>query len=811
MLQKIAVISFFLLIYNGLFSQNIKKAYQLMAENQLNEAEEIFDKAVGKRNKLIEAKFGLSLLHSNSDFEDYDLAVAYRNINYVQRHFKRLKKRKKQKYSEDFYIDAKRIMEVRSRIVNTAFQSAMENRNIEVWNDFIATYEDEKQAGRAIQIRDSLAYSIACATDTYKSYDWFVRNFPEAEQVSHAKKLYQTRSREFYEQYIADGELGTINDFENEFPYFNYPETVNKSEDKRWAKVAKNLSLEKGLPKKPKDKYELEEIKKDYKIYIKNAAPNELAFVALQRLIEPALRNHQWNEAAEIVDEFAPYFDYQERIKTLKKMLTEDCNIQIFSIKGDINTKGSEYAPVITADGNRFYFCGIKRPDNLGYEDIFVAENKNDSWTNVKLISGLNTKEGFEAPLSISADGNTMFLFSNSDIYKSQKNKTGWSEKMPVNEINTKEWEADAMITSDGKSIIFVSDRKGNVGKYHKLNDLYHGSYGGNTDIYIIHKTKNGWSEPQNLGSSINTPFSERSPFLHPDMKTMYFSSDGHGGFGRLDIYKTERLSDTSWTHWSKPVNLGKMVNTPDDDWGYKISTNGKTAFFSAYNGKDYDIYQFELPETMRPQKLVTINGIITDIENKPIDVSIVWEDLETGEPVGTARIDPITGRFFVALPLGKNYGYYIAGDSIFPHSNNIDLRKKNESLNIVEDIRVFTIDEMKRNEITIPLRNLFFDFNKFTIKPESYTELNRLAGLIKQYNLQVRISGHTDNTGTDEHNQELSDNRAEAVKDYLVEKGCAEKLITTVGYGAEKPIADNETEEGRAKNRRVEIKFIKK
>ena len=428
-------------------------------------------------------------------------------------------------------------------------------------------------------------------------------------------------------------------------------------------------------------------------------------------------------------------------------------------------------------------------------------------------IRDLNTADGNEAALSISADGNMMLLFYNGDIYYSEKIIGGWSGKKIFPSINLEDdWEADASITADGNAVIFTSDRKGGIGLHHPFSTSYHGGYSGNTDIYISVKTETGWSKPFNIGTDINTPFAERTPFLHPDMKTLYFSSEGHNSIGKLDVYKSTRLNENSWTEWSEPVNLGKEINSPNKEWGYKISTDGKIAYYTNFHDGESDINFIELPKELQPEIVITISGTVTDKNTKKtLKANIIWEDLQTNKKVGQLQSDPNTGKYIITLPMGKNYGFYVEKNEYYPLSGNIDLTKKEQSENIVKHFQLITIESIINEQVAIPLKNVFFDYDKYSLKPESFPELNRFANFLKKNpNLKIEISGHTDDKGADDYNNNLSGNRAKSVKKYLVSQGCNENMLSAKGYGKFKPIADNSTEAGRAKNRRVEFKVLK-
>ncbi|MBN2891761.1 MAG: OmpA family protein [Bacteroidales bacterium] len=469
-----------------------------------------------------------------------------------------------------------------------------------------------------------------------------------------------------------------------------------------------------------------------------------------------------------------------------------------FPISENINSTGSEHLPNLTTDGKTLYFCGTGRDDNIGLEDVFVSHFENGEWSKPKLITELSTSTTNDAPLSISADENSMIVFRDGKIYSSNRTKDGWTEPKLFNELNYKGWNCDASYTADGNAILFAS------GTW---------NYGTVTsDIYVLEKQDDGsWSEPINLGDTINAGDFNRSPFLHPDMKTLYFSTNGYEGEGGLDIYKTTRLKENSWTEWSKPVNLGKNINTDGGDWALKLTTNGKQAIYNISIDSQNDIYLVNLNENIQPDKVVTVSGVITDKLNNPIDAEIVWEDLETGEKKGALKSNPSTGEYVIILPLDKNYGFFVSKENYYPLSDNIDLRGEVSDYEIVKDFVLLDIANIIEGKETIQLKNLFFETDKYKLKKESFPELDRLADFVKENpNVKIEISGHTDNIGSDGYNMNLSQKRAYAVQDYLIMKGCDRTQMTAVGYGERKPLISNDTPEGRAKNRRVEFRVIK-
>lgn len=561
-----------------------------------------------------------------------------------------------------------------------------------------------------------------------------------------------------------------------------------------------------------------------YEEFIKEKAPSENAFVALQRRADNYINTRNWDSAIFIFNKFKPLFPQMTlRInKIISILAAKSEGIIIRNLGTVINTDKDEWDPNPTPDGKYLYFSARDRQNSYGLTDIYVSKLENGLWQSPRNIgppiNGIND----ETIDNVTADGNTLLLsgtfegtFGNFDIYTASKTPYGWGNlthlPYPINSTYTDE---GGNLTSDGKALLFSTDRPGGIGQYVPFGTLFHGTNNGNMDIYVCLKTDSGWAGPINLGPTINTPYSERSPYLHPDGRTLYFSSEGHPGLGKLDVFKSYRLREDSWTEWSEPVNLGKEINSILDDWGYKITVDGDSAFFAGhwrtigYGG--WDLFSVTLPKFAKPDKVLTIKGKVSDSNGKPLSANILWEDLNTGKNVGVLQSDPSDGSFIIILPMGKNYGYYAEKTGYYPLSKNIDLTKERRENEIFENIILLPLEDIFKKETKVSLNNIFFDFDKFTLKKESYPELDRLTKLIKENpKYKIKIEGHTDNIGAESYNLELSKKRAESVRNYIVSKGVTSKRFFLIGYGSALPIDTNDTEEGRARNRRVVISFI--
>ncbi len=329
----------------------------------------------------------------------------------------------------------------------------------------------------------------------------------------------------------------------------------------------------------------------------------------------------------------------------------------------------------------------------------------------------------------------------------------------------------------------------------------------GNNGNLVVPKFE--WSEPKPIKVFAVKGIDEGTPYLAADMKTLYFSSDRIGSIGDNDIWMSVRLDD-SWQNWSEPVNLGPEINTTGWDAYYTLDAKGEYAYMVSNQdgfGKG-DIVKVQLKEVLRPKPVVLIKGkVYNDLTKKPMAASIIYENLVTNENIGIANANPQTGEYQIALPCGINYGFLAAAPGFFSLSNSLDLLKQNEYTEIVRDLYLSPIEIGK----AISLNNIFFDFGKASLRPESAGEIERLADLlIRNPSIEIALSGHTDNIGNEKSNLSLSTERVNAVKKALVDKGLKETRINAQGFGSAKPVATNTTDEGRQRNRRVEFTVVK-
>lgn len=477
------------------------------------------------------------------------------------------------------------------------------------------------------------------------------------------------------------------------------------------------------------------------------------------------------------------------------------------NVGDSINTPGDEYINALRADGLVIYFTGRGKSalQNNGGDDFYLSRRSEVAapWRKSQKIGSPVNTSGDEGALTITPDGRYLLFagchwpdgYGSCDIYISRI--SGEVIENPVNlgrVINSPKWESQPSLSTDGRTLYFSAIRLSGFG---------------NSDLYFSYLQDNGeWTNPQNLGENINTEGSEMAPFIHPDGQTLYFSSDNHIGMGGMDLYFSRK--DSSGV-WSMPVNLGFPVNTSGDEINIIVNATGDKAYISAdkYEGKGgFDIFEFDLPPYARPNPSTYVNGFVFDAKTqKPLEAYFSLTDLQSGKEVVRSFSDKITGEFLVCIPANRNYALSVSKENYLFHSENFALVANSAAL-LPFRLNI-ALKPVVAGEIMV-LRNVFFDNDQYFLKEESRVELNYLLNLIRQNpGLKIEISGHTDNVGSEEYNQTLSENRAKAVYDFLIENGVQPSGLVFKGYGFLKPVSPNDTAEGRSKNRRTEIKIL--
>jgi OmpA-OmpF porin, OOP family len=474
----------------------------------------------------------------------------------------------------------------------------------------------------------------------------------------------------------------------------------------------------------------------------------------------------------------------------------------------NVNSPTDEICPVISVDGKTLYYTRQGHPDNIppvDNQDIWYTDILPDgSFSPARSMSApINNSENNSA-LTALPDNNSLLVLN---VYKpdgsmekgvslSRRTAEGWGmpQKLEIKNFYNDNLYGEYNLVPNGKVLVATMQRK----------DGY-----GSKDIHVCFLQEDGsWSEPKNLGPVLNTACSESSPFVAADGVSMYFSSPGHPGYGKNDMFLTRRLDDT-WLNWSEPINLGPELNTPKWDAYYSLPANGDYAYCVSYDNSlgGGDIFRIRLPESLRPKPVVLVSGKTLDKKTGlPIGARIKYESLETGQELGIATSDPNDGSYSIVLPAGTNYGF-------LAEANNYASVTANLNLPVVDKFREFNQDlylvPMEKGAV-IRMNNIFFDTDKADLKKISHPELKRVAELMRKYPaLKIEIGGHTDSDASDTYNLDLSKRRAASVYAFLVKEGIDAARLSSKGYGEAQPQMPNTTPENKAFNRRVEFTIL--
>jgi len=529
------------------------------------------------------------------------------------------------------------------------------------------------------------------------------------------------------------------------------------------------------------------------------------------KIADMEISEAQYQDAQAHLQKFLSLPNNADKDRDYAQKLLKDCIFAIDALQhpvpfkpinlgASINTAADEYSPVSTADDKTIIFTR-----QIGQNEDFYQANKVDNqWQkSVYLSDRINTPNYNEGSESVSQDGKFLFFTGcnrpdgkgRCDIYVATKKGDDWGKPFSLSPpVNTPGWESQPSISADGRTLYFVSNRKGGYGGY---------------DIWKSNLTDKGWSEPENLGPNVNTPYNEQSPFIHPDDSTLYFCSNGWPGMGNQDLFVSRLAKDGKW---QVPKNLGYPINTNGDESGLSLTAGGAYAFFSS-NKLDgfggFDIYTFEMPPDLRPHVVTYVKGFVSDAKTRqPLESAVEIIALENNRPVYQDFSSAEKGDFLATITAGKNYGLNISKPGYLFYSENFSLVGHTSSnpffiTALLEPIEV-------GNKVI--LKNIFFDTNKYQLQPDSRAELQKLIEFMDlNPTVKIEISGHTDNVGNDASNQTLSENRAKSVYNFLISGKIDPSRMVFKGYGKTQPIAPNDNDENRAKNRRTEFKIIAK
>jgi outer membrane protein OmpA-like peptidoglycan-associated protein/tetratricopeptide (TPR) repeat protein len=481
-----------------------------------------------------------------------------------------------------------------------------------------------------------------------------------------------------------------------------------------------------------------------------------------------------------------------------------------------ISTPENEYLPILSPDNQTAYFTREKKmlPDRNSviqttrFRELFMASARNEDGS---FSEGEEMPDPFnifsnEGGATLTADNHFLYYtvcqydkaggYLNCDIFYSEQVNGEWTPirnaGSQINKPNT--WESQPSISTDGKMLYFVSDRPGGYGGY---------------DLYKAMKNDDGsWGVAVNMGPVVNSKGNEKSPFIHPDGQTLYFSSDGWPGMGGYDIFFTKVREDNTI---DKPQNLGYPINSPEDELGFFVSTDGTRGFFASnkFHGKGgWDLYSFELYDAARPEKVLFIKGTVKDESSaEPVKARIELRNLET-KKISEIPLDTNTGKYVAVTQFRNDYVMTIKKEGYVYESKYISKVDTVFKAPAEVDVQIQPIELNKSYRIN----DIYFAFNSSELTEESKAVLEQMIEFLTfNGTMCIQIQGHTDNIGNDADNLKLSESRARSVYDYLIARNIAPERLSFRGFGKTDPVAPNDTEEGRAKNRRTCFVITKK
>ncbi len=484
----------------------------------------------------------------------------------------------------------------------------------------------------------------------------------------------------------------------------------------------------------------------------------------------------------------------------------------------NINSDLPELRPTISADGNLLFFITENHPANTKFssipnsQDIWYSERDSlGKWSEARHLKDPINTVFYNAVYWISPDKNRILIrgafteggYAGKGVSMSRRlrnGRWGYPEMLQIRNYHKYDrgLQSGASMANDGQTLLF-----------YMTPDVR----SSNNDMYVSFLLEDGtWSEPRSLGKKLNLQdHNEMTPYIASDGVTLYFSSDRPGGLGDNDIWMTKRL-DKTWTKWSDPVNLGSPINTPDWEAFFTLDAGGEYAYLTSKLAGfgESDIVRVKLLEKEKPDPVVLVSGNVYNKKTmQPLSASLVYETLPDGKEVGNAISNEADGSFKIVLPYDRNYSIRAKADKFFAVSENLNLDSliKAGYKEIHKDLYLVPIEIGQ----VVRLNNVFFDFDKSFLRPESFVELDRVVKLMNENpTIEIEMSAHTDSRGSDEYNFKLSDDRARSVREYILSKGVPAGRIISQGYGETKPEVPNDTDENRQLNRRVEFKILK-
>gem|GEM_PF-1084976 len=927
-----------ILMFSAAFAQNYE-GFKEWERGDIMSAKNAFESLYDSKKTRVVGAYGLALIYSDERYPERDMKRAFDYVSEARDMHKELKDSQKADLTKNKFKYSL-MKNLRDQILNTVIAEAKEKNTEEDLNYVIQNFKLSSELRKEIYLlRNTAALETAKLLNTYADYAKIYENYERRDFTRYSPEVSDEVDLGLFEAYVAENGY-KLDKFKKTHPQspFSSGSTADKfivayktGKAETLEAFAKTYSgntladiatikvqMMRGTrPNKPAAPNTSG--KPDKSNDIAKPKPKKKSWDELLTWIKPQLNAGKWDEAARKMEKYKQDFTNYPAYLDLYELLTRPSDMVNRRPITAANSSADEHMLCLTADDKTMYFAGDSRDDGIGSDDIFVSKYSNGKWSKPKVLKDICTPYG-EVPLSISADGKRLILYqpvydertdeTKGGITYSDKTSRGWSKTQPFPPpLNTSYWQADAQMTADGQGMILTVMRKANDKQ---------------TDIYYVPKNGNRWGSLVNLGSNVNTPGNERTPYLHPDMRTLYFSSDGRGGLGGMDVFMTTREGD-SWTSWSRPINLGRDINTVGTDWGYKITTDGKRALFASGNPKQ-DLYEIDLPERYRPGTIDPVAAIDSGdkgkIDTKTNDIEKAAKEKEDADKLAaekaakekedadklaaekaakekeetdklaaekaakekeetdklaeekaakekedadklaaekaakekedadklaaekTAKEKEDADKLAAEKAAKekedadklaaekaakeKEDADKLAAEKAAKEKEDADKLAAEKAAKEKEDADKLAAEKAAEETVevatasldvadvevaiekgqTYSFADLLFGYNSDEINADFYYNLNQIATALNESGTSITVAGHTDDVGSRGYNQALSQRRAESVKTYLIGKGIDPAKVQAIGYGKARPIASNDTDEGRAKNRRVEIVF---
>ncbi|MBD8491238.1 OmpA family protein [Echinicola sp. CAU 1574] len=491
--------------------------------------------------------------------------------------------------------------------------------------------------------------------------------------------------------------------------------------------------------------------------------------------------------------------DMEEQLEFIKNSMSEAKEINKEKLPVPLNEFHLQYFPVLTADSKQILFTKRDGLDRAKHEDIFTAVWNGDEWSDPEALSPIINTMSNEGTCTISADGNILIYtscdapdsYGSCDLYIAYKVNGDWQKPKNMGEkVNSRYWDSQPSLSADGSILFFSSNRRG--------------GYGGNDIYYTMRLKSGGWSEPINVGEVINTKYDEVSPFIYFNNELLFFASDGHMGFGGMDLYNSKISRGT----FEEPQNLGYPINDHLDQLALFITAQRDYAYYTENSLKNGTLersflYRFPFPEEIDlGERLIVTGGKVRNQNTgEPIAATLALVNLENDSTMYEFKSDGDSGKFMMIYPDKAFSGLYIEKQGFLPQIYNVE----KDSLKNIKNMEIGLKPVAKGEQFIF--ENVFFDFDKADLKPESKSSLLRLLKFLEENEtVGIIIEGHTDSVGDKQYNEDLSLRRANSVQLYLIDHGVPGERLKVKGLGDSKPLVPNTSPQNMAKNRRIEI-----